>query len=357
MKRIGMVWAPLALLAQPYPAVAQEAPEDLASVSPVRTDYVPAKTEWGDPDLRGTWPIEHVNEARIPIEREEEFGTRAWLTPEEYAERLKKAQDSDGGFSADLRNNGTSGLADWIERTEIGHRNSMIIDPPDGRRPALLPDARTRHESGRASWVEGQPIDWVTDLDIWDRCVSPGFPAAMFSFPYENGIRVFQSPGYVVIDRAMLGARIIPLGKEGHWPAAVRGWMGSSLGHWEGNTLVVETTNIVPGDSATYDVAKRAASPTYDVDQAIPVGPDAKAVERLTMLDPDRLIYEITYSDPDVFSAPWTARLDWVRDENYQFFEFACHEGNSQVRHMINSSRAQRKLDAAAATGVEQATP
>lgn len=342
---LGWLLAPLGAVA----ALGQEPPADLETVPAVKTDFVPKKTEWGDPDLRGTWPIENVNEARIRLQRKEEFGNRAWLTPEEYAERLEKAQESDAGYSADLRNNGTSGLADWIERTELGHRNSIIIDPPNGRKPPLLPEAEKRFEAGRASWVRGQAIDWVTDLDIWDRCVTPGFPASMFSFPYENGIRVFQSPGYVVIDRAMLGARIIPLGKEGHWPGPVRGWMGSSLGHWEGNTLVIETTNIVPGDSATYDVTKRAASPTYDVETAIPVGPDAKTVERLTMLEPDRIAYEITYTDPDVFTAPWTARLDWVRDEDYQFFEFACHEGNSQLRHMINASRAQRKADAAAA--------
>jgi len=341
------------LLAGGGTAVAQQAPADLTSVPPVATDYVPAKTPWGDPDFRGTWPIDNINEARIPLERPDEFGNRAWLTDEEFAERLKKAQESDGSFSVELRNNGTSGLADWIERTELGHRSSMIVDPPDGKRPPLLPEAKLLFETGRASWVKDQPIDWVDDLDIWDRCVTPGFPAAMFSFPYENGIRVFQAPGYVVIERAMLGARVIPLGSSEHsgehWPEPVRGWMGSSLGHWEGDTLVIETTNIVPGDSATRDVSKRAASPTYDVDTAIPVSSQAKAVERLTMTGPDRIVWEITYSDPDVFSAPWTARIDWLRDDNYQLYEFACHEGNTQLRHMINSSRAQRKADAEAA--------
>ena len=354
----GRLLAATAFLAGLAPPVAnaQQAPEDLNSVPPVETGFVPSLTPWGDPDFRGTWPIEQVNDARIPNERKKEFGNRAWLTPEEFAERLGKAKESDAGYSADLSDNGTAGLADWIERTELGRRNSMIVDPPDGRRPPLLPEADLRFKAGRASWVDGQPIDWVTDLDTWDRCITPGFPAAMFSFPYENGIRVFQAPGYVVVDRAMLGARIIPLGSKGHWPEAVRGWMGSSIGHWDGNVLVIETTNIVPGDGASTDVTKRAASPTYDVDQAIPVGPDAKAVERLTMVDPDRIIYEITYTDPDVFAAPWTARLDWVRDETYEFFEFACHEGNSQVRHMINSSRAQRKADAAAAVEAAEAS-
>jgi hypothetical protein len=174
----------------------------------------------------------------------------------------------------------------------------------------------------------------------------------MLGFPYDNGIRIFQAPGLVAIERAMLGVRIIPIGHGEHWPSPVRGWMGSSLGHWEGNVLVIETTNIVPGDSATHDMTRRAASPTYDVDVAIPVGPDSRVVERLTMVEPDRIIYEVTYTDPAVFTAPWTARLDWVRDESYEIYEFACHEGNTQVRHMIESSRAQRRADAAAAAQV-----
>lgn len=333
----------LAAASSAWTAQAQQVPADLTIVPTVSTDHVPARTSWGDPDLRGTWPIENINLARIPLQRPEEFENRAWLTEEEFAERLQRARESDGSYSADLRDNGTNGLAGWIERTELGRRTSMIIDPPNGRRPALLPEAQVRFENGRASWVDGQPIDWIDDLDIWDRCVTPGFPASMFSFPYENGIRIFQSPGYVAIERAMLGVRIIPIGGGTHWPDAVRGWMGSSLGHWEGNTLVIETTNIVPGDSATRDVTQRAASPTYDTDTAIPVGPDARVIERLTMVEEDRIIYEITYNDPDVFISPWTARLDWVRDESYKLYEFACHEGNTQVRHMIESSRAQRR--------------
>jgi hypothetical protein len=329
-------------------AITQSPPDDLTTVPAVTSEFEPGRTPWGDPDIRGTWPIENINEARIPIQRPEEFGNRAWLTEEEFAARLEGARESDGNYSEELRDNGTSGLATWIERTEIGRRNSLIVDPPDGRRPPLLPEAQVLFETGRASWVSGQPIDWVDDLDIWDRCVTPGFPASMFSFPYDNGIRIFQAPGLVAIQRAMLGVRIVKLGQTEHWPEAVRGWMGSSLGYWDGNTLVIETTNIVPGDSATRDVTKRAASPTYDTDTAIPVGPDAKTVERLTMVGPDRIIYEITYSDPDVFTAPWTARLDWVRDESYELYEFACHEGNTQLRHMINSSRAQRRADAEA---------
>jgi hypothetical protein len=347
--RISSGLAAAIALGLAIPAPAQVPPADLTTVPPVPTTYVPARTPWGDPDLRGTWPTDHVNDADIPIVRDEKYGTHAWLTQEQYDERLAKAKESDAKYSAELRDNGTKGLADWLAATELGHRTSLLVDPPNGRIPALTPAAEARHKAGRASWVKEQPLDWLDDFDNWDRCVTPGFPAAMLSYPYDNAVRLFQAPGYVVINQALLGARIVPLGKQGAWPDAVRASMGSSRGHWEGNTLVIETANLVAGDGASHDLAKRAMSPVYWEDpQPMPVGPHATAVERLTMVGPDRIIYQVTYSDPDTFTAPWTARIDWQRDESYQIFEFACHEGNVQLRDMINASRAQRKADAAA---------
>jgi hypothetical protein len=124
--------------------------------------------------------------------------------------------------------------------------------------------------------------------------------------------------------------------------------MGNSRAHWEGKTLVIETSNIKSGDAATHDTEKRAASPLNMATQGvppfntIPTSTQAKTVERLTMTGPNAMTYEITYSDPEVFTAPWTARLEWARDESYQFFEYACHEGDVQVRNYITASRAHR---------------
>jgi hypothetical protein len=171
----------------------------------------------------------------------------------------------------------------------------------------------------------------------------------MLPFHYNNGIRVFQAPGYVVIHFEMLGDRIIALRKRGHWPQAVRSWMGDSLGHWEGSTLVVETTNINTGDGATHDVWKRAASPLNVATQgvpannAIPVSAKARVVERFTRTGPGALVYELTYSDPQVFTAPWTARITWTRDDGYQFYEYACNEGNEAIRNNILATRAARR--------------
>jgi len=173
----------------------------------------------------------------------------------------------------------------------------------------------------------------------------------MLPFRYNNGIRLFQAPGFVVIHFEMLGDRIIPLKRGKHWPQAVRSWMGSSLGHWEGQTLVVETTNINVGDGATHDVRKRAASPLNVATQgtpannAIPVSAQARVIERFTRIGAGALSYELTYADPEVFTAPWTARVTWTRDDGYEFFEYACQEGNQAIRNNILATRAGRRKD------------
>jgi hypothetical protein len=182
----------------------------------------------------------------------------------------------------------------------------------------------------------------------------------MFPFRYNNGVRIFQSPGYVVIYLEMLGNRVIPLrsatNNVQHWPEPVEAWMGDSVGHWEGNTLVVETTNIKSGDSVTSDIYARAASPLNMASQnvppfnTIPTSRKAHTVERFTMTNPNSLTYEITYTDPEVFTAPWTVRMEWAREDDYQMYEYACHEGDVQVRNYITASRAYRQQVAAGET-------
>jgi hypothetical protein len=230
----------------------------------------------------------------------------------------------------------------------------MLVDPVDGQLPPLTPEAQALFQEGRSGWVPGQHYDWVSDFDSWDRCVSRGFPASMYPFRYNNGIRVFQSPGYVVIALEMLGTRVIPIGDQPHAPSGVEGWMGDSRGRWEGKTLVIETTNIKSGDSATQDVYARSASPLNMATQftgtaevpafnTVPMSPQAKTVERLTMTGPNTIVHELTYSDPAVYTKPWTTRIEWTRDDDYEFFEYACHEGNYMPRDYISASRAQRR--------------
>lgn len=335
------------------PCLADKIPRDLSAVPPVRTSYVPKRTPWGDPDFRATWSGDNLTYAGVEFERPKEQGNRLWLTDEEYAKRLEAAKKSDADkddINAHLMYDNTVGLAAWMQSTPFGRRTSMIVSPADGRLPPLTGQGEALFKAGRDSWNKGQPIDWVSDLDAFDRCITRGFPAAMLPTDRDNGsgIRVFQAPGYVAFQLEVLGTRVVPIGKKVAWPAPVRGWLGQSRGHWEGNTLVIETTNIRPGDSASGDASKRAASPSSS-NPTLPTGEKANAVERLTMTGPGTLLYQVTYSDPDIFTAPWTVQVEWTRDDHYQMYEFACHEGNVQVRTMINASRAQRTKDAQAA--------
>ncbi|GGD47472.1 hypothetical protein GRI62_08675 [Erythrobacter arachoides] len=345
-----------AALAMTAPAAAQDAPADLTVLQPIPADYAPPRTSWGDPDLRGMWPIDNI--ASIPMQRPAQFGDRFYLTDEEYAARQQQASGSDERYAAEDEA-GTIGFGHWVESDVSGRRTSLLVSPANGQLPPMTEWAQRYMAPGvsRTSWTPNTQFDWVSDFDSWDRCVSRGFPASMFPFRYNNGIEVMQSPGFVVINLEMIhDARIVPIvanraaAEARRWPAGVEAWMGQPIGWWEGNTLVIETSNIKSGNSAEEDTALRNASPlnmaTMGVPpfNVIPTGPQARAVERLTMTGPDSIVYEITYTDPQVFTAPWTARLDWTRNDEYQFFEYACHEGNVQVRNYISASQAGVEL-------------
>jgi len=345
-------------------ALAQERPDDLTYLPPVPTDFDPPRTAWGDPDFTGTWPIEPINNGRILFQRPAEYGMRYWVNDEEFERRLAAARRNDGNFSAATESgvgtSGTTGLENWFLTTNFAKRTSMLVSPADGQLPSLTPHAMELFEAGRSGWVPGQAYNWVSDFDSWDRCVSRGFPASMYPFRYNNGIRVFQSPGVVTIVLEMLGTRVVKLydskeeAQAAKWDEAVEAWMGNSRGWWEGNTLVIETTNIVSGDSATYDVSERSASPLNMATQftgtlevpafnTVPMSTEAMTVERLTMTDQDTIVHELTYSDPEVYVEPWTTRIEWRRDDDYEFYEYACHEGNYMPRDYISASRAQQE--------------
>ena len=344
-------------LVGPVSAVAQTPPKDLSILPPPSTAYTPKKTPWGDWDFRGIWPIENIANARILFERPMQFGSRYWVNDEEFAKRLATATRSDASFSTGTDANGnakstnaggTEGMVNWMKTDPFAHRTSMLVSN-NGQLPPLTPWGHDLWARGHSSWVPHQDFDGIEDFDSWDNCYSRGFPASMFPFRYNNGIRIFQSPGYVVIMLEMLGTRVIPISDAPHWPHTVEAWMGNSRGHWEGKTLVIETSNIKSGDAVSHDPSKRAASPlnmaTANVPpfNTIPTSDQAHTVERLTMIGSDTITYEITYDDPKVFTAPWTARLDWSRNEKYKFYEYACFEGDVQVSNYIKASRAKRQ--------------
>jgi len=339
MKRRQKAFAAIVFL----PFVLAPLPATLASARDKPNAFHPKLTAWGDPDFQATWTDDRIYSANIPLERPEASGTRLMMTDAEFAKRLEAAKKSDGNYKETVDADGTAGLGQWLQSTPFGRRTSLIVSPPNGRLPPKTAAGEALFKAGRNSWVDKQAIDWVSDLDSYDRCVSRGFPAAMLPWSNNNGMRIFQSPGFVVLQLEALATRIIPIGNSEAWPAAVRGWTGQGRGHWEGRTLVIETANIVAGDSVAGDALKRSGSPiTGRGGGTVPMGPRAHTVERLTMTGPDTLAYRVTYTDPDVFTAPWTAEVEWLRDGKYQMYEFACHEGN-EVRELVTSSRAERR--------------
>lgn len=294
-------------------------------------------TAWGDPDLRGTWPIQHL--IGTPFQRSEEAGTRELYTDEEYQERLGALEARNTRYEQEDQNN-KMGMGHWAETTEALRINSLIVDPPDGRFPELTARGKERSEHLASSWSvqsAGEPFDSVDDFDTWDRCITRGLPPSMFPFNYNNGIMIHQTPGYVIIRLEMIHeARIVPVDGREPLPSAVKQWMGESRGHWEGNTLVVETTNF-NGVGGMTNVGI-PGSPRGDT----PTTTNMRLVERFERVSDNQMNYTMTVEDPEVLTAPWTARYPMFLDNGYEFFEYACHEDNTAVRNFIETSRYER---------------
>jgi hypothetical protein len=316
-------------------------PADLTRI-PALPTYKPRKTAWGEPDLRGVWPVDSLG--GMALQRSPEQGNRAYLTADEFAEAEARMKASREAYERENRED-RIGMGHWFEMTGAGTRTSLLIEPRDGRLPALTEEGMRRAALMRSSWVPGQTYDWVDDFDSWDRCVTRGFPASMLPFRYNNGVRIFQSPGYVVVALEMIhDARVIPTDGSGHAPGQVGMWFGDSRGRWEGNVLVVETGNLRPGASAL-NMATAGTPPN----NTLPMSDEAKVVERFALADRNTLVYEMTYSDPVIWQAPFTVRMDVPRNDDYRFYEYACHEGNVQLRNYVTASRAQRAHETAAA--------
>lgn len=296
-------------------------------------------TEWGDPDLRGTWPIQHL--IGTPFQRPEEYGTRAEYTDEELAARQEQLDEGrNARYEQEIASN-KIGMGHWAETSDAQRINSLLVDPPDGRFPALTERGKVLATQIASSWSTEQAggvFDSVADFDTWDRCITRAMPPSMFPFNYNNGIRIHQAPGYVVVDLEMIHeARIIPV--DGRPPLApeIKQWMGESRGHWEDDgTLVVETTNF-NGKTGMMNVGI-PGSPRGD----IPTTTDMKITERFSRVSDRQMDYSITVEDPEVLTSSWTARYPIYLDNDYQFFEYACHEDNTAVRNFIETSRYER---------------
>jgi hypothetical protein len=307
------------------------------------------KTEWGDPDLRGMWPI--INLISTPFQRplDEQgnpiYGDRQELTDEEYAKTQERLAARDQRYQDEIKSN-KMGMGHWAEAShnnDAARLTSLIVDPANGRFPELTARGKELGEAMSSSW-SATVFDKPTDFDTWDRCITRGLPPSMFPFNYNNGIEIHQAPGYVVIRLEMIHeARIVPIDGRPPLNPAIKQWMGESRGHFEGNTLVVETTNF-NGIGGMTNVGI-PGSPRGDT----PTTTNMKITERFTRVDDDTIQYSMTVEDPEVLTRSWTARYPMQRDESYQFYEYACHEDNTAVRNFIETSRYERAQAAKAA--------
>lgn len=321
------------------PVAAQESPRDLAVMSGASVgdaDWQVPRTPWGDPDLRGIWPLDRVG--RTPTERPQALGTKAYLTDEEYAAAMAQADAVAANYEEEDQNN-EIGSGHWFEWGTPLKQTSLIMEPANGRIPPLTALGEAMSASMRSSWNVTQ-FEEIADFNSLDRCLSRGLPSSMTPFPYNNGIRVFQSPGYVVLSLEIVHeTRIIPIGDEPPLPDEIRPWLGSSRGHWDGDTLVIETTNL------TGETPMNIVGPG---NKPIPTSNKQTVVERLTPVGPDTILYEATVSDPVVLTEPYTLRFPWTRDDSYEMFEYACHEGNTVVRNYITTTSPRFMGDDAA---------
>jgi hypothetical protein len=294
-------------------------------------------TEWGDPDLRGTWPIQHL--IGTPFQRSEELGTREYYTDDEVADNAARLDATRNARYDEEDKSNRIGMGHWAETTEAQRITSLLVDPPNGRFPALTDEGKRLSALMGSSWsteASGKGFDSVTDFDTWDRCITRGLPPSMFPFNYNNGIRIHQAPGYVVIETEMIHeARVVPVDGRPPLPSDIKQWMGESRGHWDGNALIVETTNF-NGIGGMTNVGI-PGSPSGDT----PTTVNMKITERFERVSDDQINYSMTVEDPEVLTSSWTARYPMYLDNDYKFFEYACHEDNG-VRNFIETSRYER---------------
>ena len=309
-------WAFVVLVAWPALTMAQDVPQ----------------TAWGAPDLQGVWDFRTIT----PLERPENLGDKAFLTQEEAAQREQSAVDrATRLWDREARRTEAGGNVGgynnfWMDQgtNVIGtRRTSLIIDPPNGRLPEATETGRARAAANRGSFSSDLPASY-TDLSNSDRCLM-GFNAGPPITPaaYNQNVQLFQTPDHLVMLTEMVHTvRVIPLDGTPPLVEGLRQLSGDSRGHWEGKTLVVETAN--------FEARRDWRGSTEGM----------RLVERFTRVDADTLEYEFTVTDPETWDAPWTVNLPMRRNE-FQMFEYACHEGNYSMEAMLGGARADERTE------------
>jgi hypothetical protein len=291
------------------------------------------KTSWGQPNLEGTYATDDMR--GIPFDRPPEFGTQEFLSDEQFIDRAKHQQaGSDHAANVETFNKNTWGVRSF-------GFTSLVVDPPDGRTPALTAEGRARAATvaGRGSFGAG-PYNTFEDFSLYDRCIARSLSAGMSAVLYGNGIRITQSPDSVTITYEMIHeARVIRLDNRPHFPDGVTQYSGNSRGHWEADTLVVETTGFTN---------------KTNIGGSAPNSARLRTTERIRRVDPEMLEYRITIDDPATYTAPFTVRAMWTTQPTLtDIYEYACHEGNYAVSGGLAGERTfDREAEEAKAKGL-----
>ena len=330
--------ASLLLIMAALTALAQKGPEKQdPKAAGAANRWTPPRTQWGDPDLQGVWNNSTITE----LERPKELSGKQVLTDADVAALEQKAAQNRVDRPPRDGDPGTYNQA-WFDRgTKVvpTRRTSLIIDPPDGKLPALTAagqrrqDERFKRLGPSATGSSGNgPFDSYEDISVVTRCITRGLPNAMIPGAYNNNYRIMQTPGLVVLFSEMMhDARVIPLDGRPHISQNIRLWMGDSVGHWEGNTLVVDVTNFPDRDVTGFGVPYRWGETSH-----------LHLIERFTRIDAITIDYQFTVDDPATFTKKWTASIPMVKSDD-PMYEYACHEGNYAMTGILAASRAQEK--------------
>ena len=300
---------------------------------PPRGTYVPPRTPWGDPDIAGAY--NNSDESGIPFERPQEFAGRRLesFTQAELEKLTKQRQQQTIDRAPGLSEfPGATSPMHWFENYfAVNSRAWLVSDPPDGKVPPVTEEGLKRAADRAAARKGRGPADSWEDRSLYDRCITRGIPGSMMPAIYGNSYQIQQGPGFVTITYEMVhDTRVIPLDNRPHLKPSIRHYLGDARGRWEGNTLVVETTNFT--DRTPY----RGSSEHLRI------------VERFTPIGPDTLEWQITFDDSHTWARPWTFAMNLTHDESQPPFEYACHEGNYGLRNILSAARAEEKQRAIA---------
>jgi hypothetical protein len=305
----------------------QELARRLAAHIRVPKDWTPARTPWGHPDFAGAWTSDGVH--GIPRERPAEIGTRMFLTGTELAERAKReAQTRQTAANA---SGAQTGGRDRAWRGDITFPlTSLIVAPAGGRMPPVTPEAQQRRASrDRGSFGEG-PFNTFEDFTLYDRCITRGVVGSVLPVPYGNGNRIVQTPDSFVISYEMIhDTRVVPLDGRAHVPTGIRQYLGDSRGRWEGDTLVVETTNFTDQTSIGGN------------GNGLRHSSEMRLTERFTLVADNVLMYDITIDDPKTYAQPWTIAVPLISPDGFQPLPYDCHEGNGAIKYIMSAERAE----------------